>query len=416
MYIKIFLIFIILFMAACVEVEKEKNKVSLCPQDTKLLSEDFEGKAVCELDGVITKDLYLTNNIYWALNGEVRVGEDNKNNATLKIQKGTTIFGKTSKDFLAITRGSKIAALGTQDSPIIFTSKNDLAGLIAFSGEWGGLVIAGNSVTNLKSNVGTFEFSTTGLKYGGDKENDNSGILKYVVVKYAGHEVKADKELNGISFGGVGDATVVDYIEVYKSKDDGIEIWGGDVNLRHIVLIDNEDDNLDLDQGYTGHIQYLYSSQRVSSSMYSRGLESDNSNDNQDALPRTSASIANFEFVGSDQQSEGLMIRRGSGVTLVNGKVSNFSGGCLAISDKSTIQAKQIHAYNIDINECESKPYSSKKGVNVDEVKKVFNQSLFTKNKNKIDSKSIDKRFDHNIMVGSYNPKHDWKSLWSILK
>ncbi|MDF1880474.1 hypothetical protein JHD50_04005 [Sulfurimonas sp. MAG313] len=284
-----------------------------CPSFAKFTG-TLAGQDVCKLSGVYTEDIRLTKNKLWALENEVIIGGDNTSSATIHIEKGTKIFGKNGEDYLFISRGSKIEAKGTKDEPIEFTSKKDIIGLASkyHKGEWGGIVIAGNAPTNVQGQE-QFEFALTGGNFGGNNPHDNSGIINYVLIKYAGNKVGLDKELNGLSLGGVGDKTNIDYIEVYNNFDDGIELWGGTVNLKHIVLIGNGDDNIDTDHGYTGKMQYVYIKQTTTTSRNPRGFEADNLSGDFSATPISKPVIANFEMHGNSDSHEGILLRRGSG-------------------------------------------------------------------------------------------------------
>ncbi len=195
---------------------------------------------------------------------------------TLTIEAGTTIAFQTNKDFMIINRGSRILANGTADNPITFTSVSDINGTVGPEDvqQWGGIVINGFAVSNKCSYVGTrgqAGFSLDPInaechieaegsagddesQYGGDNDDDDSGILRYVVVKHTGAEVANGDELNGISFGAVGRSTVVDNLEVYSTFDDGIEMFGGAVNINNLVAVYARDDSIDIDEGYAGTI------------------------------------------------------------------------------------------------------------------------------------------------------------------
>ncbi len=194
---------------------------------------------------------------------------------TLTIEAGATLAFQTNKDFIIINRGSRILADGRADAPITFTSVSDLNGTVDPESvqQWGGMVINGFGVSNKCSYDGTrgqagFQL-TPGTEcsieaegsagddesqYGGDNDADDSGILRYVVVKHTGAEVGNGDELNGISFGGVGSSTVVENLEVYSTYDDGIEMFGGSVNFTNVVALYVRDDSIDIDEGYNGTI------------------------------------------------------------------------------------------------------------------------------------------------------------------
>ena len=146
-------------------------------------------------------------------------------------------------------RGSQIQAEGTANAPITFTSVQDLTGQETSIGQWGGLVLLGNAPTNLcntgdDSDTSDAELAACGVAaegdaglYGGADAEDNSGTLRYIVVKHAGRALAAGDELNGISFAGIGSGTEVEFIQVHQNLDDGVEFFGGTVSVRNLSLI-----------------------------------------------------------------------------------------------------------------------------------------------------------------------------------
>ncbi len=194
---------------------------------------------------------------------------------TLTVEAGATLAFQTNKDFIIVNRGSRILADGRADAPITFTSVSDINGTVGAEDvqQWGGIVINGFGVSNKCSYDGIrgdagFQL-TPGTEcsieaegsagddesqYGGDNDADDSGILRYVVVKHTGAEVGNGDELNGISFGGVGSSTVVDNLQVYSTYDDGIEMFGGSVSFNNFVALYARDDSIDIDEGWNGTI------------------------------------------------------------------------------------------------------------------------------------------------------------------
>src|SRR5210317_749945 len=194
---------------------------------------------------------------------------------TLTIQAGATLAFQTNSDFMIINRGSRIIADGRPDAPITLTSVSDINGTVGPEDvqQWGGVVINGFAVSNKCSYVGTRGEAGFGLapgtecsidaegsagddesQYGGDNDADDSGILRYVVVKHTGAQVGNGDELNGISFGGVGSSTIVENLEVYSTFDDGVEMFGGSFDIRNLVAVYVRDDSIDIDEGYNGTI------------------------------------------------------------------------------------------------------------------------------------------------------------------
>ncbi|MFT3827468.1 MAG: hypothetical protein QM731_26335 [Chitinophagaceae bacterium] len=258
------------------------------------------------ISGVITSDIYLRNCIEYHLSGIVYVA----NNAKIIIQAGTRIEGDagtagtpgTPGGGLVITRGSQIIADGTPECPIVFTSYRWDGE--PQSGDWAGIILLGKAPVNTGTPLieGISGTPPADAHYGGDVCNDTSGILRYVRIEYAGYELSTDNEINGLTFGGVGCGTVVEHVEVYKSKDDAFEFFGGTVNCKWLVAVDALDDMFDTDLGYVGHIQFalgLSDLDRADKSQ-SNGIESDNNNipPPSFASPYTRPEISNLTIVG----------------------------------------------------------------------------------------------------------------------
>lgn len=194
---------------------------------------------------------------------------------TLTVEAGATLAFQTNKDFIIVNRGSRVLADGRADAPITFTSVSDINGTVGPEDvqQWGGIVINGFGVSNKCSYVGIRGEAGFDLapgtecsieaegsagddesQYGGANDADDSGILRYVVVKHTGAQVGNGDELNGISFGGVGSATVIENLEVYSTFDDGVEMFGGSVDITNLVAVYVRDDSIDIDEGYNGTI------------------------------------------------------------------------------------------------------------------------------------------------------------------
>ncbi|MDF1584609.1 MAG: hypothetical protein P1P78_15055 [Methyloprofundus sp.] len=288
----------------------------------------------CVLSGELNKDVTLTANTTWILSGGVFVGGDKTKNATLTINPGTELIGESGLDFLYVRRGSKIMAEGTPDQPIVMTGPAELS-----RGEWGGLVIAGNAPVNGCAEGVTpcevaFEAITT-EKYGGTDSAESSGLLKYVQIKYAGFAVRPNEELNGLTMLGVGSGTVVDFVQVHQGLDDGIEMFGGTVQLKHVVLTGIGDDSLDWGSGWRGKAQYVLIKQADDDG--DLGIEADNNPDNNDALPRAQPLLANMTLLGSQgNPTQGALFRRGTGVNIYNSIFSGFANYCVKLDGEAT--------------------------------------------------------------------------------
>ena len=219
-----------------------------------------------QLPLVIDNDLTLTNDKIWYLVGRTSV----TNGTTLTIQPGTIIKGQSgtgaNATCLIIAKGAKIMAQGTQQQPIIFTSISDNIEVgqtrgtsleETVSGLWGGLIILGDapiSADNVSMQIEGIPASDNNGLYGGTNENDNSGILNYVSIRHGGANIGEGNEINGLTLGGVGSGTIINNIEVFANQDDGIEWFGGNVNVSNVLVWNVGDDCVDIDQAYGGTI------------------------------------------------------------------------------------------------------------------------------------------------------------------
>ena len=258
--------------------------------------------------------------------------------ATLTIEDGTVIASTTGLGgSLAVTKGARIIAKGTKDSPIIFTSKADVAtwavdashptGKDPKTGtwregvnEWGNLTIMGagyisedatpgNVPTCSASNVAAMEGLVAGFPgdtkvlYGGGDDTDDSGCLEYVNFRYGGRVIGLNNELNGLSLGGIGSDTDINHIEIMNNVDDGIEIWGGCVDLKYISIWNIGDDSFDIDQGWRGRAQFGLIVQGYSadasqgSGVGDNAIEHDGA-ENSDWQPVTTTTLYNFTVIG----------------------------------------------------------------------------------------------------------------------
>ncbi|MFY0252675.1 hypothetical protein ACDQ55_01855 [Chitinophaga sp. 30R24] len=245
--------------------------------------------------------ILLTNGITWHLNGLVYVDSAD----VLIIEPGTTIVGDLSADpsvaggGLIITKNAKILADGTPANPIVFTS----AAAVKTPGDWSGVVLLGNAPTNVPTTTrveGVTSVSPADATFGGNNPADNSGILRFVRIEYAGFALSLNNELNGLTLAGVGNGTIIDYVEVFKANDDAFEWFGGTVNASHLLAIDAYDDMFDTDNGYSGTISYalgLSDTTRADQSQ-SNGFESDNNASGTTATPNTHAKYNNITIVG----------------------------------------------------------------------------------------------------------------------
>jgi len=292
-----------------------------------------------ELTGNITSNITLKSDINYVLNGWVYV----KSPATITIEAGTVIKGKVdTKASLVIERGAKIMAEGTAAKPIIFTSAKAAGSRAA--GDWGGVVLCGNAKINVAGGEAEIE-GGLGTKYGGNDDNDNSGTMKYVRIEFAGYAFQPDKEINGLTFGGVGKGTTIDYIQVSFANDDSYEWFGGNVNCKHLIAFSGLDDEFDTDYGFTGIVQYIVGLRdpQIADISKSNGFESDNDGTGSSNIPTTNPRFANVSLYGplatptttiNPLFQASMHIRRKSNLEVYNSVFAGWPMGLLLADSK----------------------------------------------------------------------------------
>lgn len=297
---------------------------------------------VCVLTGVITQDRTLTADKRWLLKGTVFVG-DGENRTVLTVDPGTTVLGdRSTTGVLVIRRNAQISAVGSREMPIVFTSGQPVG--MRASGDWGGIIINGRAPIN-ECGLGAAECSQfnqafgeggTGF-YGGNTPTDDSGELRYVRIEFAGKLLSPENELNGLALQGVGSGTTIDYLQVHRGRDDGIEFFGGNVNFKHLLITGAEDDSLDWTQGWQGKGQYLIVQQWPGAS--DNGIEADNSAVDRNASPRAHPILSNLTLVGvptSTHSDDGMLLREGTGAEIHNAVVMGFEEACVDIDHPET--------------------------------------------------------------------------------
>ena len=296
------------------------------------------------LEGRIAANLTLKAGYTYKLRGLVYV----TNGAILTIEPGTKIVGENGKNGgLIITRSCKIIADGTPEKPIVFTSE----AARPQRGDWAGLVLLGNAPANASFNgiqgLGEIEGginNSDGLGLYGTPATqaqnpaDNSGILRYVRIEYAGFAFLPDKEINGLTFGGVGNKTIVDYVQVSYANDDSFEWFGGTVNCTHLISFRTLDDDFDTDNGFSGKVQFGISlrDSAVADISKSEAFESDNDANGSALLPQTNAIFSNMTVMGPKQTLAntgnnlfvwGAQIRRNSSLSIFNSIIMGYPNG-----------------------------------------------------------------------------------------
>ena len=280
------LILSILFGApSCVKVNFDEGNTIIPPVGT---DNDV-------ITGVISTSRHYPKGKY-ILKGYVYVTEG----ATLTFEPGCLIQGSVQeKGALIIERGAKLIASGTAANPIVFTSGQP-AGQRS-PGDWGGIILLGKAPTNRPLDPAPTIEGGVGRQYGGTDPLDESGILRYVRIEFAGIAAEPGSEINGLTLGGVGSGTIIENVQVSFGNDDAFEFFGGTVNAKNLVAFATADDDFDFDFGYTGKIQFAVSCRKpdfVDAGDAGNGIECDNDGSGTLALPRTRPQLSNFTFIG----------------------------------------------------------------------------------------------------------------------
>ncbi len=269
-----------------------------------------------------------TNNNTYVLDGFVFVNDG----VTLNIEAGTIIQGKPGEgsdaSALVVARGGKIEAVGSASQPIIFTYEGDNGGSSAsLRGQWGGLIILGKASLNSSPGESAIEglptSETRGL-YGGTNDADNSGILKYVSIRHGGTNIGADNEINGLTLGGVGSGTTIEYVEIIGNQDDGIEWFGGTVSAKYLIAAYCADDALDYDEGYRGGNQFVIVHQDPNDA--DRGGEHDGGTDPETGIPFATPVFVNVTSIGVPG-SRAITFRDNAGGEYHNSIFTGYSKG-----------------------------------------------------------------------------------------
>lgn len=302
-----------------------------------------EVKEIVQVTGNITGNVTWTANKIYRLNGFVRV----QDGAVLTIQPGTLVIGnRESKGTLIVQMGGRIIADGTADKPIIMTSER--APGLRNPGDWGGLVICGRAKNNITEATGqpTELEGGYGGFHGGNNDNDNSGILRYVRIEFAGVPINPNEEVNSLTLGSVGSGTVIENVMCSYGLDDAFEWFGGTVNAKNLISYRNLDDDLDVDLGYSGNVQFalIVRGENLADQSGSNGFEVDNNGSGSNAQPFTSGVFANVTIVGpkanretpiSLQYQHGAQLRRNSRISIYNSFLTGFPYGLYIDDDRA---------------------------------------------------------------------------------
>ncbi len=414
---------------------------------------------ICELPATINQSITLTKvpGLLYALPGRVNVGCDRGPSdsqvpaactipsVTLSIDPGVIVYGATGTSWLAVNRGNRINAVGTAEKPIIFTSRDNVLGLSTDSsiGQWGGVVLMGRAritdCTTGSVGAGTCERQTEGSAdpaiFGGLIDNDNSGTMKYVQIRYSGYVLGANTELQALTTEGIGSATTLDFIQSHNSSDDGAEFFGGSVRLKHYIATGADDDSIDSDTGAQNRIQYALVVQRPGAGdalfeIDSNGFEAD--------TPRQSLMVANFTAIQSqvsnnneaNDQASGLF-RGNSDTTLINGIIVSPNNECIRMNGSGTTPAT-LTARSV-VMQCNATKYIGSGSITAAQVATAFgtgangNNDAYTASLSSLfingatetavaafDAKTLDAFFDTTTYIGAVKDANDnWYTGWT---
>ncbi|VBB45712.1 conserved exported hypothetical protein [uncultured Paludibacter sp.] len=286
-----------------------------------------QGVLTGKLDHAVTLDASVT----YKLNGTFSV----ENGASLTIPAGTTIKASEGYgSYIIVAQGGKIFVNGTASQPVIMTADNEAS---ASAGYWGGLILNGKAKISGQTGItatGTCEMNPD-YTYGGSDDADNSGSITYLEIKYGGARSSAEVEHNGLTLDAVGSGTTIHDIYVYENADDGIEFFGGTVNVSNLLIVNPDDDMFDNTQGYRGTLTNCYGiweSGYTSTESDPRGVESDG---NLDGLTPTDVNQTDFTITNmtidlklaynaatqATYMQDIIKIRRGAKATITNALV-----------------------------------------------------------------------------------------------
>lgn len=278
-------------------------------------------------------EVYWTSDNLYLLDGFVFVNEGQ----TLYIEAGTVIYAKAGEasnaSALIVARGGTLMALGTAEAPIIFTYEGDTGEFQAsLRGQWGGLILLGSAGLNSAPGLSAIEGIPTGEARGlygvgegyAQDDDDSSGVLRYVSIRHGGTLIGGDNEINGLTLGGVGRGTTLEYIEVIGNRDDGIEWFGGTADAKYLIVAYCGDDGIDYDEGYRGNNQFVIVHQGPADA--DRCSEFDGGTDPETAMPYAIPTFSNMTFVGNPS-TRAMTLRDNAGGKFYNSIFTNSNRG-----------------------------------------------------------------------------------------
>lgn len=349
-------IYNLLMMSACKKDDDNNNNT---PSGKINFTTNTFSDGTVQIAGETNQNYTFESSKTYLLSGFVYVDSG----AILTIQPGTVIRGdKASKGTLIIRRGGKINAAGTAQAPIVFTSDKPAGS--RNPGDWGGIIICGKAPINLAGGEAQIEGGPDAV-YGGSDAADNSGVLRYVRIEYAGIPFQPNQEINGLTLGGVGNGTQIEYIQISYSGDDSYEMFGGNVNIKYLISYKTTDDDLDTDNGFTGKVQFglVLRDPNIADVSGSNAFESDNDATGSSLTPNTKAIFSNISVFGPKQDTgavinsnfkRGAHLRRNTQTCIYNSLISGFPIGLLidGTSAESNASTDLLQVRNTIISTC----------------------------------------------------------------
>ncbi|MBX7459243.1 hypothetical protein K3152_13395 [Qipengyuania sp. 1NDH17] len=396
--------------------------------------------------------------LLYRMNGRVDVGTDggpapdtsdglDDTDVQLTIEPGVIVYASGSS-FLNVNRGNTIQANGTADRPIIFTSRDNVQGLNtdSSSGQWGGVVLSGRApVTDCIASGATpgsvncerqVEGAAQPAIFGGATRDDSSGSMSYVQIRYSGFVLSGDSELQSLTTGGTGTGTELSHIMSFNSSDDGVEFFGGSVNLTNLIVVGAEDDSIDTDTGVKANLQYVIAIQRPGAG--DTIIEADSDNAFNDSAPRQNTRISNATFVHQRADDQVVRIRGFADYSIANSVlVSNQGTACIRVDGQEELfrttgpDESGPVAFDSFVLDCDT-PFRDGSGATAADVETVFDsgsnnnsaftntlQNLFLNGTNEdavvvFDVASWDSFFETPARIGAvFTENADWVNGWT---
>lgn len=370
------------------------------------------------LSGSLTENKTLAEGMTYYISGEYRVSDG----VTLTIEPGVQVIAIDDDrvDYILVEQGGKLMAEGTAEKPIVMTAQREEPGA------WGGIHLCGKARINVEGGTGKSEIGDA--TYGGDDDADNSGVLKYIRVEYAGYKFNADKEANGFTFYGVGNGTTLEHLQAYMGTDDGFEWFGGSVNVKYLVSTNNSDDSFDWTEGWTGKGQFMIAYQAEQSALgyeCDALIEADNS-DNETLTPVSCPVLANLTLVGnsSEESPRGVRLRAGTYAKIYNALVSG-KPNCLTVETRETDQSltdgnsilNNVWIASDFVNEEENPTFTAEDFAaqvgNMVNASFGFEDGFFGTQAGGTDMTAVDGFFSNADYKGAISKDNDWTAGWT---